>query len=64
MASLIPISPSPTCETGECAAPPKLALLDDGDNHVSVHCNRHAVGALNALIEKLAGQPVAKPEGA
>lgn len=46
MASLIPISPSAKCQTGECSAAPKMALLDDSDEVVTVHCNRHAVRAL------------------
>ena len=52
MPSLQPLSPSPRCGTGGCGAPPKMALRDDDEKVVSVHCNRHAVGALNALVAK------------
>ncbi len=52
MASLIRIASSPTCQTGECPAPPKMAVLDDDDELVTVHCNRHAVGALDGYIRQ------------
>ncbi len=52
MASLIPISPSAKCQTGECPAAPKTALLDDSDEVVTVHCNRHAVRALTEYSER------------